>query len=266
VKYPFVGKIGEADYDAIPALRSTALKEFIKSPAHYRYSLSEEARAENDKKSYFIVGRLIHAALLEPEKVKDQFAVCDVSSRNTKEYHKVRAIESERGRSVVLTSEFDMANKVVAAAQANPTVMELISKCAPEISAVAKLGDVLCKCRMDGFIKEDGHVFDIKTTSEDATAFPYNVAKYGYDVSASFYVDILLEAELDVKRFSFIVIEKNPPYGIRIYDMTEEFIVYGRAKYEGALAKYKECLKSGIYPSYDMNPVLLFPPNWRPAQ
>jgi exodeoxyribonuclease VIII len=259
MKYPFVGKLSEADYDAVPALRSTLLKEFIKSPAHYRYAMSEEAREANAGKSYFLLGSLIHAAILEPDTVKDKFVVCNVGSRNAKEYK--AAVDKEAGRrSVILTSEFETANKIVAAAQAHPQLTELLSKAKPEISAVAKLGDVMCKCRMDGWVEADGHIFDLKSTSEDAGSFPYNVCKYGYDVSAAFYVDILLEAGLNINKFSFVVLEKNAPYGIKFYEMSEEFIIYGRAKYEKALANYKQCLQSGNYPTYDSTPTLLFPP------
>jgi hypothetical protein len=220
--------------------------------------MSEESRSENDKKSHFLLGRLVHAALLEPETVKDEFICVDVASRNTNVFKETA--KRNPGKGIILAGELEQANAIVAATQQLTYVTDIISACTPELSAAAMLDGVYCKCRMDLFDEKTGHIYDIKTTADTADRFPYTVSKYSYDVSLAFYIDILLANKLDITGYTFIVIEKEPPYGTMLYTIDEAYLEYGRAKYQPALAKYKECLKSGSYPSYDSNPVVLKPP------
>lgn len=254
----FFKKIPISEYDALPALRSTALKEFLRSPRHYQYSQSKEARDENDGKSHFLLGRLVHAAILEPETVKAEFAVVDASTRNTKIYKDT--VEKHPGKGIVLQHELEQANRIVRAVNGLDKVKELIDSCSKEISAAAMIEEVYCKARLDLWNEKEGHIIDLKTTNESALNFPYTFYKYGYDISSAFYVDVLLANGINVSNFSFIVVEKNPPYGVMLYHITEEMLEYGRGKYLPALAKYKQCLRTQSFPGYSLESVPLVPP------
>jgi hypothetical protein len=262
----FYKKISIAEYDSLPALRSTALKEFLKSPAHYKHSLSDEARAANDGKKHFLVGRLIHAALLEPGSEKDEFVVCKASTRTTNVYKETAA--ANPGKSVLLQHEVDEASRCVEAARRNRRLMELIGSSTPEVSCAAHLStgvgnDTLyCKARLDLHRKSDGHVIDLKTTSMAACDWISSFFNYGYHVSICFYIDILLELGQDVGGATFIVLEKEPPYGIMFYTIDERMLEYGRRVYQPALARFKHCLETGDYPAYDQEPVLITPPKY----
>ena len=256
----FVVKMGDEEYDNLPALRSTNLKDFLKSPRHYQYALSAEARAENSKKSCFLVGNFIHSALLEPDTLAASYLVVDASTRSTTKYKEAK--EKFPNRKIILQHEKEDCEKIISAVKKLPSIMEIFEKGENEIAAYAKIPStddsasplVACKAKLDIWHPEENHVYDIKTTGEPACDFRYRIKAYGYDVSAAYYIDVMNACGKEVDGFTFIVVEKDPPYGVMLYFLTKEDYQRGRKKYREALPRYLECLKSGIFPAYDLSP------------
>lgn len=251
--YAGKSKISIPAYDNLPALRSTLLKKFMISPAHY---LEEINSPDESDKAHFIIGSYIHGIILEPELIGEQFAVLDVSGRNTKIYKEAKESLKGTGKQIILQSEMEMCNQMKERAMKDKAFTELVDASEREISAVAQLDGVWCKARFDGLIHptKDGEgwiLYDIKSTSDSAYWFPHNIQKYGYDVSCAFYIDILETATgKSVEQFTFAVIEK-PSGFVKLFDMTEEYVQFGRNKYRPALAQYLECLRINEWPSYD---------------
>lgn len=260
----FVKKMGDAEYDALPALRSTLLKEFIRSPAHYEYAMSPEARADNDRKSHFLMGNLIHAGLLEPETIANKYVICDESSRRTKAYKELEAKYSNK--KIVLQSEREDAEAVIKAVRKIVPIMDMLEAGSPELAAAAHLktgiGEetVYCKAKLDLFLPEQNHIVDIKTTAESAADFRYRISSYGYDVSAAFYIDVMEANGYTVDKFTFLVIEKHPPYGVMQYFLSPEDYTKGQNKYLKALPYYLHCLRTGQFPGYTLEPQPTFRP------
>ncbi len=254
----FVTKMGDDDYNNLPALRSTHLKEFIKSPRHYQYALSAEARAENDSKSHFLVGNFVHTALLEPEKLVSDYLVVDASTRNTNKYKEAK--EKFPGRKIILQGEKEECEKIIAEVKKLSPVMELCRTGENELAAYAKLstgnGDevVACKAKLDIWLPSTNSICDVKTTSDSASDFRYRIKSFGYDVSAAYYIDVMNACGHEVDSFTFVVIEKKPPYGVMLYYLTEEDYKRGQKKYKDVLPKYLECLRTGVYPAYSLEP------------
>ena len=244
----FVGKITESEYNELPALRCTYLKEFMKSPAHYKHIVSTPQKEE----TYFVIGDYVHTAILEPEKLASKFAVADVKSRNATEYKKVAAIAYGQGKRVLLKHEMEECDMMAANALADPYFRDLVGLGYPEITATAKLQDVWCKCRMDLYIPEEKHIVDVKTSAESAHWFPYNVRKFGYDIQAAFYRDIVQKASgEEINKVTFVLIEKKAPYAIRLFEITKRYMDDASLRYGGALTRYLECLSKNNWPSYD---------------
>ncbi len=59
--------------------------------------------------------------------------------------------------------------------------------------------------------------------------------------------------------YCFLVVEKDPPYLVEVFDAFAEFqpgISYktvGKYRLEGLLTTYKECKSSGVWPGYSTN-------------
>ena len=246
----FIDKISDEDYNNLPMLRSTDLKEFCKSPAHYKY-----ARANRKQSSAFDFGSLVHALALEPDTVKDRFVTVDVKSKVAKEYTSARAKYSDK--TVVLLGEMESAKIMVDNALNDPSIAELLSQGYSEIAAGAKLGEVWCSAKADCLIPERNIILDLKTTSESAYWFKSVVRKYQYDLSAAFYLDVFNTAALETQpdysfdTFVLVAMEKAAPYLSRIFVFDSGYIADARTRYQSALKKFKVCLDTNTFPGYN---------------
>lgn len=243
-------KLSIPQYDALPALRSTSLKKFMVSPAHYKHDLDSP---DTSDKAHFILGSYVHSIILEPELTNESYVSIDVSGRNTNIYKDTRKKLEGSGKQLILKSEVEIGNQIKAESLKDEAFKALVDACEPEVTAVAQIDDVWIKARFDGLIEtpEGWVIFDIKTTSDNLYYFPSNIQKYGYDVSCSLYIDAIEKATgIPVVQFTFAVLEK--PLGfVKLFDMTQEYVEFGRNKYRPHLAKYLECLKSNVWPAYD---------------
>lgn len=252
--------IDEKGYNELPALRSTLLKEFMKSPAHYKFMVDNPNAG--GPKSYFILGSFVHSLILEPDTIAGKYMKVNVKSRNATAYKECIPTAKASGRDILLAPEWQQGVDMAQAALGDPVFSKMVSSCEPELSATAKIEDIWVKVRLDMYLPESGIICDVKTTSESVKFFPYNLRKYGYDISAALYWDAMELAGEQPKEFYFAVIEKFPPYGIKLFQMTEEYIEEGRKRYREALVEFKRCLADNMWPSYDNNvPTLLYPPN-----
>lgn len=84
------------------------------------------------------------------------------------------------------------------------------------------------------------HVVDFKTTG-DCSTFRFDMLKYGYDLQAVFYSDVL---GINPADFYFIAIEKTYPYTSQVFGLSEESINKGRRKMDIAINKIKSGEKS----------------------
>jgi hypothetical protein len=239
----------------------------MQSPRHYLWEQTH--REEQPDNKNFIFGSYVHAALLEPDTLKDSFVVIDMKTRHNKEYYAAAAIARKTGKQIILSGEKRDAEYIVENAQNDPHVMDLLNNSFAEVSAAAKIGDVWLKARMDGYIPERKLMLDIKTTGESIYWFESNVRRWAYDISAPIYMDVVnaaAEALGDpnhgAETYLFLVIEKAPPFGIKIFEMTPEYLADGRTRYLAVLPAFKECLDTGIYSGYDNSSwTKLFPRN-----
>ena len=254
----FLGKLSEQEYDLLPALRNTHLKEFMQSPAHYKYAVT----APRKDASYFLLGNYVHTAILEPEKVADKFVSIDVKSRNSKEYKNAAQVAYAQGKLPLLAGEIAEAKGMIQSALNDSAIIDLIKSGYPELTATAKLDDVWAKCRMDLWIPEEGHIVDVKTSADSAFWFSHTVRKYSYDIQAAYYSDIVEKASgSKVNKFSFILIEKKPPYICRLFELSGGYLDWARARYRPALKEFKKCLELDHWPAFDNSiPVILTSP------
>ncbi|MGA0841051.1 MAG: PD-(D/E)XK nuclease-like domain-containing protein, partial [Pseudomonadales bacterium] len=57
---------------------------------------------------------------------------------------------------------------------------------------------------------------DLKTTV-DAREFERSVFTFGYDIQAAFYTEVAKVIDGKSRKFIWIVVEKDAPYGVQIY-------------------------------------------------
>tara|TARA_R110002020_G_scaffold308462_2_gene524143 strand:+ start:12021 stop:12815 length:795 start_codon:yes stop_codon:yes gene_type:complete len=203
------------------ALSSSSLKTLLKSPKTYLLSLTQELKESQALRD----GKLFHWAILEPD-VFDNVHIVDVSSRNTKMYQAALAehgeayTKKEKANAEVLR---EILNK-------NKQVKEYLKDAEYEVPSVKMIEGLAFRGKAD--ILKGDCIIDLKTTA-DISKFKYSAYKFSYDMQAYLYLQMFPQA----KNFKFIVIDKNT-MDIGIYECSEEFLEYGKEKFERAIKIY----------------------------
>lgn len=204
------------------ALSSSAVKNLIDSPKAYARSLNYKSDS-----GAFKIGRLIHLAALEPEKLDTLCHVVEVQSSVTKAYKdKVKEVGSSEF--VFNRKEYDKAMYTADALLQNEVWQELTRNAQFEQPGFDVLHGYPFRAKAD--VLGVGYIADLKTTS-DLKNFKWSAKRYGYDVQLYIYCNIF---KIDWKDFKFFAIDKSTG-DLGIYDVTEDFYQSGQDKLEYAL-------------------------------
>tara|TARA_R110000744_G_scaffold18096_1_gene48720 strand:+ start:1620 stop:2399 length:780 start_codon:yes stop_codon:yes gene_type:complete len=206
-----------------------------KSPQHllqYMQGAKQESKALD-------IGKAFHTMVLEPSKLDDDVVVFEGKARRGKVWDEFSLENSDK--TIVSTSEWNMINNMSNVLFENKEAMSFINSSNHEVVEVwedLNLG-VSCKGKADMVINLYDNkkvLIDLKTTRDSSVeAFKRSAYNYGYDRQAAFYLD-----GFDADEFWFVVIEKESPYRVGIYQASEEFISRGRDKNLNLLKSYKE--------------------------
>lgn len=256
------------EYENIQAVNYSVLKYFDKSAAHAK----EEMLHPKEPTKAMEIGNAIHLAILEPERFKSEYILAPQIDRRTKEGKADWArFEAENpGKSYLKPDEWQNCLDIIQAIKENAVASEILyGKGANEISVVWKDAEtgLVCKGRLDRFTQYLGWsvVIDIKTTASAVEAvFASQVARMNYHLQAAFYLDGLntvsqSEAE---RRYLILAIEKERPFGMRLFELDNEAIEEGRYKYRSFLKMYKQCIETNVWPGYPAEIKSLSLPKW----
>ena len=90
-------------------------------------------------------------------------------------------------------------------------------------------------------------LFDLKTTA-DLTWFLNDAKKFGYDGQIAFYYDGLMARGSEPHTPCWIVVEKDPPYDVVVYEIDEQTLQQGRDRYRAALRTLQQCMTTDEWP------------------
>tara|TARA_R110002012_G_scaffold178237_1_gene343269 strand:- start:2591 stop:3631 length:1041 start_codon:yes stop_codon:yes gene_type:complete len=204
------------------ALSSSAIKQLIDSPKSYQRSLNFKSDT-----GAFKIGRLIHLAALEPEKLDTLCHVVEVQSAVTKKF-KDKVSEVGSAQFVFTRKEYDKAMYTADALLQNDVWQQLTRGAKFEVPGFDILNGFPFRAKADvlGF----DYIADLKTTS-DIKGFKWAAKKFGYDVQVYIYCNLF---KVDYKDFKFFVIDKGSG-DLGIYDVKESFYNSGKDKVEYGL-------------------------------
>lgn len=238
-------------WDAASNSRLTRLK---RSPAHLKAYLDQPP----EQTHALVAGRAIHAAVLEPTVFAEQYVQGPPGDRRTKAVKAAWAeLEDERGQGYVLKpDDYAMCLAIRDSVCSRRSAAALLGGDGDaELSLVWRDREtgILCKGRYDRLSPKlaGGTVVDLKSTRDASRLeFERSIFTYGYHRQGAFYLDGGKALGLELAHYTIIAVEKDPPYEVGIYRLTEGAIDAGRDQLRPLIDKYAACQRSGDWPGY----------------
>ncbi|MBC96427.1 MAG: hypothetical protein CME63_01650 [Halobacteriovoraceae bacterium] len=236
--------MSNSEYHSNEAIGSTLLKGIhSKTVLHAINKKFEETPS-------LILGSATHAAILEPETFKKEYAVAPKVDRRTKEGKAMWAsfVAESNGKTVLTEDQSLVVDSISHSVLSHPVAKKVLTGGESESSYFAqdeKTG-LMLKCRPD--YVNGGALIDLKTTRDASfEGFSKQIGQLGYHLQAAFYLDVFNKANgTDFKDFFFVAVENVAPYGVAVYQLDEAHIDAGRAAYRAALDQYAEYLEAKL--------------------
>ena len=250
----------ENEYNQIDAIRRSDLLKIRKSPMHYWWAKNNPEDA-NDPTPAQIFGAAAHKYILEWSHFEDEYAVAPNVDRRTKAGREEWEDFSVRnqGKTVITSDDLDRLRFMQEAMcehrcsdgrevkeYLRGTVETPIFWTDPETG-------VECKIRPDVVAMIDGRpvIVDYKTVSScDERAFASECRKFGYKIQAGMYTEGFALTHFTEVGFAFVAQEKTPPYAVRVFNVSQDFIDQGNRQFHELLRCYKQCCDEGFWPGY----------------
>lgn len=222
-------------------LSSSMLKALL--PEHYKAGGSQEA---------LDFGTLFHTAVLEPDDLAAYVALdaaaigvkADGSPAQnptmTAAWKRAVAEAEQDGKTVIAQQDLDRAQAMRDAILNHDTAADLLFKREGrnEVSAFTEVEGVQCRARFDRQIS--GAIVDLKSTSAKpgSRSLGYAIRDYGYDLSASHYLAVARELDIDVQAFVLVFVGKEPPHYVTVVDLSPETLAHGAAMRQQAINRH----------------------------
>jgi hypothetical protein len=255
-----------------PALSSSIAKLMLRSPLHAWTAHPRLNPAwEPVEKKTFDIGRAAHRAVLG--RGSDYVAIPDdllasngaASTKAAKEF-----IEDARAQGLTPLKAEEVGQIGAMAKKLTARLTEYgitINPARSEMTAIAEIEGVMCKCRVDnapdtplripGIPMPRKVLLDLKTI-EDASpeAARRSVENYGYDFQGNWYQEVWQKACGESRDMLFAFIEKQPPHEVAVVHLLNEpghsgdWFEDARAKTAASRALWNECMTTGKWPGY----------------
>jgi PDDEXK-like uncharacterized protein DUF3799 len=232
--------LDEATYHELDITSRSRLHVLRRSPAEYHARYIACTLADDDTKA-FRVGRLFHAAVLEPERWAT-FAVPPKVDRRTKEGKATYAAwrEDNPDAVVVDADEHALALRMAEAIALHPLASQLCSGCTGVSERAMLWRDAetgqLIRARIDRSLElpiaADAKSFTGTPTPE---SFMREVLRHWLHGQAAMYLDGLLAVTGVEHRFPFVVVNKEEPHEVMVAELGVAEIEMGRREYRAAL-------------------------------
>lgn len=191
----------EDEYHADPALGSSSIKKLLNQPFDYWWeSPMNPLKAEKEDSDALLVGRAMHALLLEGEEKFEAEYMCgpDNSSSDLSAADKgnrtkaAKKIAAERGQDLIKFDAYARIKIAGAMIAKNPDLDGCFANGYPEVSIFWKRDGVMRKCRID-YLKVRGNG-DLKSITnqmgrEFTRACIDQISNYRYDMQAAHYLE-----------------------------------------------------------------------------
>lgn len=258
----FAVKMTNEEYHARHELSNSGNNTIIdESPAHFQYYKQNP----QEPTAAMILGTTVHTAVLEPDRFLETSVAMPACDRRTtvgKQFFEKFTIENE-GKTIMDPKTYHQVFGMIGSVMSHPTASALLKNNHNELSFFGELCGVKVRCRPD--ILREGRILADLKTAEDAgfRGFQRAIAERKYHRQAAFYCDLVAQVTGETyDTFTFIAVEKKPPYAVQVFVLDEASLEKGREEYQRGLAIYRECLLTNKWPGYSTEAVPMNLPSW----
>ena len=226
-----------SEYQALPAVNWSLLRELRRSPLHYQHALTVE-REDTDA---LRLGRAVHTAVLEPDRFALDYAVWQGGRRSGNEW--AHFCMANHTRTILTLDQYTTACAIRDAVRSHPVASPYLSRGEPEVVLRwrhEKTGLDL-KGRADWI--SDTAIVDLKTSRHAISPrqMSATVHALGYHCQLALYragVKAMTDRELPAV---MIAVEPAAPHDVAVYAIMDEALFAGEEEVEELLALLKEC-------------------------
>jgi hypothetical protein len=240
------------DYDKLPGLRQSWLNYLNDCPASLRWHLDHMSDEEEDTDAT-ILGNAVDCLVTTPEQFDIKYCAGPDVKKNTKAGKEQweSFLFANPGKIVLKGKDFQAVNMMASNVMGMKTAKTLLDGAEKQlvIQWTEKLSGVLCKARLDGWNEKLKTGIDLKTT-RSVRMFRKSLEDYGYHRQAAWYMRALSYAGLNPEHFCFIVVDKNPPYGVMVFRLVDKDIQLAWINCHTLLTTYQECKSSNTWAGY----------------
>lgn len=255
----------EEEYDALPGLRWTLIREMYKSPLHYHEAWKRRTH-KRDTRSLRL-GRAIHCALLEGEDVFRSRYACFTGKRRAGKAWDAFLAAHQPPTEIVTPGEMSHALSSAAAIRRHGVAERFLGGATEEmVRWEDQETGLACKARLD-LVTTDYHV-ELKSTDRlGVQQFGRTAANMGYHLQVAFHYDGLLANGWSPGPLRnmpiMIVVEQSPPFDVIVFRMPEVVLDAGRTDYHKLLRRIADCDAMDRWPGREPSEVVeLQIPEW----
>ena len=249
----------EDTYRQAPGVNISSLKAMCNSPLHY---WQKAYGPKEDSTPAMVFGSIFHRAVLEPERHAGYVVKPEGIDFRSKEGKAWRDSQSDP---IIDRDDEQLIMGAIKTVQGHALARTILT--APEahkevsIFKIHEPTGILMKGRLDVLTTDNEQntvCIDLKTTQDASPkGFPREMARWGYEMQAAWYLNLC-----GGTFFTFLAIEKEPPFGIGLYNLDIESLGIGHKKNEENMARLKACLDSDTWPGYPETIKTISLPKW----
>ncbi|WP_025091474.1 PD-(D/E)XK nuclease-like domain-containing protein [Brucella intermedia] len=248
------------------SISSTGLKSILRRPLEYWYASPFNPNAmELEGSKALDFGKAAHMLILgeegfaeryvlRPEQYEDDKGNWKAWSGNAKVCREWMAKQAELGKAVITQTEIDHITRMADALSKNEIIRLGLLNGRIERSIFAKQGNIWLRNRPDNLPNDSGDVVDLKTAaSVDDENLARTIFHCGYHVAAGLTRMVMREVlgPDAFTSFTFVFVEKTPPYDVRVVTLKEADIDLGEQQVRMGLKVLERCIKENTWPGFD---------------
>lgn len=232
-----------------PPVRFSHLKEFAKSPAHYRSAIDNDSIGISDRSVHFsrsiAIGSIVHSLVLGgPEAVPYTGKV-----RRGKQWDDFK--KENEGALICTPTELETARTMSDAIRGNPQAQDLLAGSRYEFEVNWSYLGRACQSHID--ILGDTHVTEIKTCrSARPEDFQWAALRFHYLAQLAFYREAVRGfCNRHSPRDCFIIaVENTRPFAVTVMRLSNASIEKGAQQIRAWFEKLLVCEETNCWPAY----------------